>query len=86
MALMNCPGCCGTVSRRAETCPHCGHPLRAVTVRPRGVWPKFIGALLLIFGLSYGMASAVLYSWGMPVFLGSVLGGLALFSYGRMQQ
>lgn len=33
MALMQCPECGKTVSCYADTCPHCGYPLK-VTGRP----------------------------------------------------
>ncbi|MBX7256862.1 MAG: hypothetical protein K1Y02_10920 [Candidatus Hydrogenedentes bacterium] len=28
MALVSCPECNGEVSELAQSCPHCGHPLR----------------------------------------------------------
>lgn len=32
MALQNCPECNNNVSTQAESCPHCGHPIRVKTV------------------------------------------------------
>ena len=27
MKLINCPACQKQISKKAETCPHCGHPI-----------------------------------------------------------
>jgi len=31
MSLTNCPACQKQISNSAETCPHCGHPIKKIS-------------------------------------------------------
>lgn len=49
MALQKCPECNHNVSTEAESCPHCGYPIRAkkisVTEPPKQVGLTFWGVV-----------------------------------------
>ena len=57
MTLAKCKECSGQVSKKATTCPHCGHPLRDSTTGRAA--KAFLGLLMLAVG--FGML-AIVYS------------------------
>jgi uncharacterized membrane protein HdeD (DUF308 family) len=78
MALVCCPACQERTSKEAESCPHCGHPVRraARAKSQRREWGALLlGGALMIIGLflccSYGYT-------GLVGFNGAALGGLLL--------
>lgn len=50
MSLISCPDCGGQISRRAQTCPHCGRPLQALPNRRSNpvLWRTALILILLI--------------------------------------
>ena len=50
MSLISCPDCGGQISRRAQTCPHCGRPLQAApSPEPNPIpWRAALIVILLI--------------------------------------
>lgn len=53
-SLMHCPDCQGRVSRRANSCPHCGRAIQASVGKV--IWKVFFWLVVI------GGASAVLQS------------------------
>jgi tetratricopeptide (TPR) repeat protein len=59
MALVKCKECNGQISKKAETCPHCGAPLKGSTVKKRKKWHErtsvtlCIAAGLIIVGFGF---------------------------------
>ncbi len=61
MSLVNCPECNASISARAQSCPHCGNPMRPTVVESTGkVWKVLVllgwltvlpGAYLVVRGL-----------------------------------
>jgi len=87
MALMKCPECQAQISSKAESCPHCGNPLRATPDMVGGRQVKTIEktakrykgltvlfTLVLLLGII--LAIALYDSSGMGI--GFVIVGLAL--------
>lgn len=46
--LITCPACYQRVSKAAEKCPHCGHPIKPKTASGCLI---FLGVILVIIGL-----------------------------------
>ena len=54
MSLTNCPECNKQLSKKAPTCPHCGHPIKPVVIeQTKKGWKivKLISALVIIAGI-----------------------------------
>jgi len=69
MSMINCPACKKEISDMAETCPHCGHPIRKATLNhyPTGVRVAvIIGAILGGLVMIVAIANAIYnlsYTW-----------------------
>lgn len=55
MALIKCPSCRAQISKKADACPHCGHPIS----RRRGGLGGCLGALifLVLVAIAFGVLS-----------------------------
>ncbi|MBN1257753.1 MAG: zinc ribbon domain-containing protein [Planctomycetes bacterium] len=83
MAMASCPECHGEISDQANSCPHCGYPLKDFGARFRGHFIKkskrlsIIAICFLLFGTFLALISN---STGSAKFAGSMIFcGLFLF-------
>lgn len=90
--LIRCPACDKGVSNKANSCPHCGHPLKNSTGvyinnAKRGKGKKLVGLLLFILSIMMFTAGYSDPTNTLLPTLGALLlvVGIALLIYGKIE-